>query len=323
MKKSYLKRLVCLGAAALVLGSALAVAAVTGSPYETLKSALLNGIDIQNGTVKTEMSATLDGQPVSDIGESRTMYLGDEANLTLLEDGDFSYSEKGYVVSSWNGFVENGTDGPWYSAYELGDNGFHRSSFTVSPTERMSASERRFVELLADLLVGDLKNNISMHEQDGIRYITGTLTEAQIPELVDAGLDLICSEQTGYLDEQDYEDYRDAELPPPADLRLTYVHGDAQVDESGNLIALSGEVKLDYTDIYGSVRELCFQLGMEISDIGTTDPQCPIPGVQEALAEFRGEEAAFSSIRFQLDESGAIDRDTIFNLMEKNLKIEG
>lgn len=323
MKKSYLKRLICLGAAALILCSALAVAAVTGSPYETLKSALFNGIDIKNGTIKIDASVTIDGEPLEQTGNmSETRYIGDDAQLTVSGDGSFSFNSDDYRVSKWYGFRED-FEGQWYQAYGGGDSyryGYYGgSSFTVaSPMEDMSAAQRRFVELVADLLVGDLKNNISMYEKDGIRYITGTLTSAQIPELVDAALDLITSESTANIDEDDYGRYSDDDLPPPKKLKLTYVHGDAQVDKDGNLIALSGEATLTYVDIFDRERELAVSAGIEITDIGATAPECPVSGVKELLDEYKQDDASYSNVRFKLGEDGTIDRDSVFDLMNKN-----
>ncbi len=314
MKKSYLKRLICLGAAAFVLCSALAVAAVTGSPYETLKNAVFNGIDIKNGTIKMEMTATLDGEPVADANQSVTQYIGNDSEMSAYKDGSFSFRSGEYSVNNWGGY----TDGEsWYTAY--GGDGIHYTSSYYgipSPTQDMSPAERRFVELFADLLVGDLKNNISMYERDGVRYITGTLAEMQIPELVDAACDLIASRSTAYLDESDYESYRDDVFPPLEKLRITYVHGDAQVDGDGNLIAISGEARASYTDIFGRERELEISAGIEITDIGTTEPVCPIPGVKELLDEYRQERANYSNIRFKLSEDGTIDRDSVFDMMD-------
>jgi hypothetical protein len=54
----------------------------------------------------------------------------------------------------------------------------------------------RFMELLADALIGDIKNNITMSSSGGVRLIQGRLTESQIPELVKAGIDVII-EQSG------------------------------------------------------------------------------------------------------------------------------
>jgi hypothetical protein len=54
----------------------------------------------------------------------------------------------------------------------------------------------RFMQLLADALIGDLKNNITMSSSGGIRLIRSTFTESQIPELVKAGIDVFI-EQSG------------------------------------------------------------------------------------------------------------------------------
>lgn len=306
MKRNYLKRLICLGVAALVLCSALAVAAVTGSPYETLKSAIFKGMRIENGTVTSYMNASIEGFEEEDLSERSVRQIGDKASLTRSDNG-LTYSCEDFTLRDWGGYR---SDESWY--YAVGSDSYSPDSFGYgSPTEQMTAAQQRFVELLADLFVGDLKNNISMYERDGIRYISGTLTSPQIPEIVNAGFDVLTSEFSA-----DADDYEVSGIPPaPKKLRLTYVHGAAQVDADGNLIALSGEATLEYTDIHDVVRLITVDAGVEVTDIGTTNPECPIDGVGELLNDYNSDSYRYPQIRFELNEDGSINRDTVVDMM--------
>ncbi len=380
MKKSYLARLVCLAVAGLVLCSALAAAAVSGSPYETLKSSLFDLAQAKNFTMSSDVRLYMDGE-IIERNSQRTLQ-GDNASLSYYYDDTFSYNSEAYNLRTWNGF-----DGEeiWYDAqapgYYSGGNAFFGMSLS---------SYSRFAELLVDLLVGDIKNNISMSRDGDVRNISGTLTASQVPELYNAALELALTQQTSgrtsisndeivsfdYADmtcvvkntylsgldkTSDYTEYTVAEVRDPANMgyafeyngrhydytdsrylrtetepatpedyksagsrvdmlpltraRFTYIHGDAVVDDEGRLQSISGTVSADTTDIFGEDHELEFAFGLEVSDIGTTDPECPVAGVEQLLAQYRDDSARYSSVRFTLAADGSIDTSSVFDNM--------
>ena len=202
MKKSIAVRVLCLAVASVVLTGAVAVAAVMGSPYETLKRAVLDAVTYRNVTLESSMTVTVNGEPVTEE-KSHEIY-GDAGSMRYYFDqnGDpnrFSYFAHGLTLQP--GYTaEDGTQ--WYYA-----NVYPRERFTfsherssvamISPQDRDS-SRMRFMELVADALIGDLKNNITMSSGDGVRLIRGTLTESQVPELAKVGLDMLAEQSGGY-----------------------------------------------------------------------------------------------------------------------------
>lgn len=383
MKKSFFARLICLAAAGLVLCSALIAAAVSGSPYEVLKRSLLDLSQMKDLTLKTEYKVFLDGSQVGE--ESQIAFQGSKRRLNYSGDYDYmSYNSEAFNLNTWGGYEDGEI---WYSAQSPG---YERDS---SVFNLGSDSYSRFAELLLDLVVGDLKNNVSMNQDGDIRNISGTLTAAQIPELYNAALEFIltqnaqsrysltynevvsfdydnntCVTKNVYLSGVDrisefyeysvkrvsdpdkegyslkhggrYYDYTDSELlrtdtepatpedyeslqysqtleglPPLAKGRFTYVHGDASVDSEGNLKTIRGTVSADVTDIFGGEHEVEFTFDIEASDIGTTDPECPIAGVEELLAMYKHKDANYSSVRFKLNGDGSIDYGSVFDNM--------
>ena len=385
MKRSVLIRLSCLCVALVVLAGALAVSALNGSPYETLKNALLDALAIDNATVSMEARLTVDGVEMEFSRNEEVV--GETASLTrqydeLGQPSHFSYDSEN--LSLRPGYTApDGTE--WYSAsrswgYGSRNYGSILGLGSLTQEDRDSATVR-FATLAVDALVGDLKNNIVMSESDGMRRISGTLTSAQIPELVRAGIDMLLEtsqygdvyrerilsvdyaagvrriervtlkgveksvsvyEQTferveaeadsskywdngkdfyGFfceLDEasafqmtvspsampmQQYailgetlleerhesatpEDYGDNWLSTPmSGLDVSYVHGEADVDASGNLRGVSVSGTATVTDIFGTRHNVEVSLRVEISDIGTSNAVCPIPGAEELLTE--------------------------------------
>ena len=227
MKKSVAIRALCLVVASVVLSGAVAAAAFMGSPYEILKRAILDGMSSLNATVEGQMTVTVDGE----IQQTQKSYVisGDDGYLNYYfdENGDQSgyyYSANGLeILPSYT--AEDGTQ--WYFANVVPKDNVNvyrgGGSALIGPgmitSETRNSAQMRFIELAIDLLVGDLKNNITMSSDDGIRKIHGTLTESQIPELAKAGIDMLVEQSSGgyYWDQREislngnervYEDIR-------------------------------------------------------------------------------------------------------------------
>ena len=202
MKKSVKIRVFSLVIAAVLLGGALTVAAVMGSPYETLKKALLNATTYRNVTVENWANIAINGETYET--QKTSSVNGDGATLSYyFENGEPSYSYYSGSLNIYRSYVgEDQTQ--WYSAYVQSPtiNSYsntlpYRIGWVPALTpEDLGSAQMRFAELAVDALVGDLKNNFIMDSTNGIRKISATLTEAQIPELAKAGLDVLV-EQSG------------------------------------------------------------------------------------------------------------------------------
>lgn len=408
MKKNVTVRVLCLVVAIVVLGSAVTVAAFMGSPYEILKKAALDAVTYRNATVEGNITMTFDGAVVE---SSKMLYVqGDEAflNYNFDKDGNitgFDYSDSGLKVAT--GYLaEDGAQ--WYFGnVNSSDDGYRggRGGLSMLSSEDRNSPKMRFMELVLDALVGDLKNNITMSSEDNIRLISGTLTESQVPELVKAGIDLICEQQGSYYYfenrdlsfdgkeylyeerslEQDkhtvttttwkqlvrsltpeeaeafadgtfYDNYdqkaqegfcgfssldgvtylnegsriivnestaplsrADLEGKDPLDipmknLTINYIHGEAKVDAVGNLLSVAINGTFTITNIVGDIHTAEFKVTANFSDIGVSDPVCPIPGAQQLLTPeylrtlFENEYVGFY---FTLNEDGSINGDSI------------
>ena len=403
MKKSVIVRVFCLIVAVAVLSGAMAVAAINGSPYETLKKATLDALTHRNATVEGSMKLTVNGEPVT---EEKSHYIsGDDSFMSW--NFDLNGNSSGYTFSS-NGLSispeyvsEDGTQ--WYFARvnpRSDYDSYWRGGLAMfSPADRES-SQMRFIELLADALIGDLKNNITMSTGDGVRVITGTLTESQIPELAKAGIDMFVEQSAGgyygstndisfdgreYVYEQinirhdmkecsvwkqavrpmtaeenqawengtfydrdlgnnwyglvtkdgityvytepaalideytvpavraDFDD-RDPMEMPMAGITINYVNGEAEIDNDGNLLSLKGNATITCVDIFGDTSVIEFDADVRISDIGSSNPVCPIPGAEQLftpdhMKTLFGNE--YMNVYFTLNADGSIDESSI------------
>jgi len=409
MKKSVKVRVTCLIVAALVLGSAMTVAAVLGSPYETLKNAMLDVLYSRNATEEGSMTITVNGVLTENTKFHNIQ--GDDSSLKYWFDQDgnvsgFHYASNGLSVYPAGFSTEDGTeDGTkWYCAdiHPKTEYYFPRGgTFSMyTPNERNSA-RLRFFELLLDALVGDLKNNITMTSENNTRYIQGTLTESQIPEIAKAGIDVLIEQSghhyggirdvsfdgkeyvyerafierdiktvttfkqivrpmtddeteawerndgtfyeifagdywgTTYIDDKPYiveeadevlgeyktradrSDYESSGNPlnmPMESLVVNYVHGKAEVDNKGNLLFIDVVGTATSTTIFGDVNVIEIKITSRFSDIGTSSPICPIPGVELLFTpDYTKLRFGYGNVSFyfMLNEQGTINMDSV------------
>ena len=212
MKRKISARIICLIVAAVVLSGAVAYAAVMGSPYETLKRAVLDAATNRNVTIEGQTKVIIDS--VVQSGEKSYIINGDNGVLSYNFDENGNQIGLNYSKDNLNIYrtytADDGTEW-YYASVSPQSNGNSYSGYShsflifssLSHEERDSASTR-FIELLIDAFVGDLKNNVTMSTGDGVRIIRGTLTENQVPELAKAGIDVLIEQQGDY-----YFDSRD------------------------------------------------------------------------------------------------------------------
>jgi len=318
MTKNIKIRVLCLIIAGIMLTGSLLVAAVNGSPYETLKNAIFDAMTYESFTMQGQMQVVFNGE----IEEFDKVHLivGENSSLEYsFRDGEptgFSYTTESLRVSS-NAFTSrDGTQ--WYSAWVFANSPHinHTNSFGVSPEERNSA-RFRFMELLLDLAVGDLKNHMTMSTSGGVRSVTGTITHNQLPEIVRVRLDVIIEESQRWYrgDFGSPEDFRNPLDIPMQSIVFNRIHGDADIDSDGNLLHISGYVDLAVTNVFSEVSSIEFMFELDFSDIGTSNPQSPVPGAAELFTrEFIEENFGARHslmVYFTRNADGSINEDSI------------
>lgn len=203
MKRSKLIRVSSLVVAIVVLTGALAVAAYSGSPYETLKKAVFDAMTYSNVTMEAEANLAMNG--VSTANDYTYTVTGDNGSMTRNSNSGNDESNFRYQTDEFSIYptytAVNGKE--WYGAniYQANSGNMYSNSssifgVTMDPENRNTA-QFRFMELLLDALVGDIKNNITMSSDNGIRKISGTLTDSQLPALAKAGIDVLIEEKGG------------------------------------------------------------------------------------------------------------------------------
>jgi hypothetical protein len=303
----------CLGVAATLLTGALTVTAINGSPYEVFKNAVFNALTYENVTMRAEFVASVNG--VEEARESIQIIFGDHATKEYSDWG-FTFSTDGLTVS--NSGILSPCGSQWYSARTIRTNSSPRLSnrFTGITANDLNSAQFRFFELFIDLMVGDLKNNLTMSSSNGVRTVNGTITHSQLPEIIKVGIDLMLEQSRSWY-RGNYgspDDFRHPLDVPIRSFNLNHVNGTADIDAAGNLLFVNVDVKFTVVDVFGRSNYVELEVEMNFTDIGTSDPQSPIPNVVEIFTpEFLYENFGrrYNVVYFLLNEDGTVDLDSI------------
>ena len=309
-------RLICLIVAGVILVGAVTVAAIEGSPYETLRNAVFNAMVMDNFTLKGELTVKLNGE----------IYEIESVHYINTADGVVDLTDTMTRNASFGYFITDGLElrpsivtydgAQWYSVRTT------RATDTrpgiLFSVEDFGPARFRFMELLVDLFVGDLRNNMYMSSNDGIRQVSGSITHNQLPEIIRVGMDMLIEENLRWYRDRGELISRDTFSSPAnipiQSLTVNRINGHANIDEDGNLLHMSGDINLDTINIFGdnNVMELSFNIGFY--DIGTSVAQSPIYGVVELFTpEFMQRQFGlrYGIVYFTRDADGGINRESL------------
>jgi len=331
MKKRISTRVICLLVAVLVLAGALTVSAINGSPYENLKNAVINALFYENVTIELDAAVWIDGEKEAQIclitqqGDessfttdrihSPLMYQVDEEFLPFVQEifTSVRYETPELNISRWT-VMPDGTQ--WWQANRSGGRFDLSLGYDMFGPDGRNSNYLRLIELAADLLVGDLKNNLTMSNHGDVRRITGAITESQLPEWVRILIDIVIDEQLrwGYnaYTSQRLEDYHVFEIPVRS-LTIDRISLTADIDDDGNLLYINARGTITIENILGNTHEIEGEASFRFSEIGTTVPTSPILGADALLTEefFTERTTRWGALFFTVCEAGNIDTGSI------------
>lgn len=245
----------------------------TSNGYEVGKTAFKGLLDNENYTANVTFSYDVDGE---NIAKAETTEMYDRASKTMSrkEISSDYYSSGEQQYNTWANENERiiytkSADGTEYSEGYT-SYGFY-GNFDMMGTADENEKETnqkivRFVELLGDTLVGDLKNNVVMTaSDDNSTTYEINLDAIQIPELVNAGLSAMFSSVGTYDSGDPMMKLGTEPVAKSASLKFT-------VDNEGRLIdgVATGVMA-------GEGHEATVSMSLSMSDYGSTVPETVDP----------------------------------------------
>lgn len=294
MKKKRVTLITCIVTGTCILAGSAFANYSTSNGYDVYKKALKNLIGMENYTMNMSMTVSADGLEIDRMSFSEK-YDSAAGKGSRVE----SNQRVGDTLSEYKEIFQDGKRYTLYSSREEQDNawiaypgytGF--GALTVEDNDKETVSKvTRFVELLTDAIVGDLKNNfvyISETENGGAKYSV-ELDAIQIPELIQAGISAVCSLNSS--NESDYAqnlDYSDVEYYLYHDTSLKSVKCDFEVDNEGRLINNVMSAEFETTDVNDGNHTMTMSMELNMSDYGTTLPDSLPEGAKVRSVEEDG-----------------------------------
>jgi hypothetical protein len=254
--------------ACLFLTTALADMALS-TGYDRLKAAakhtsaqLEDGLD--SFTLESFLTAKIDGillyESTDIMKVDAVNRVSEMVNKNIRYRDDKTYSWYSYRDETT--YAYKGGNDDQLHVYISAENKWHPYS---DPFKDMYADD---FERIIDALVGNLKDYIMVEEEaDGGKVYSGSLSQTQVPTLVNAVLSFMFKQSAyGW-----YDWNREGELPRISeDIFVSRVSGRASEDANGLLNNLTGEIVLSGADEEGRRHELVINMGMKLSNIGST-----------------------------------------------------
>ena len=254
----------------------------TSNGYEVGKNAVKGLLNNENYTMNLNAKMSIDGEEVASTEITELYDRNGDVSLNRSEKSTTSDKYSYYMgVSEYKSYRQ---DGDYISTYQYtnadSDVQDHTSVYVNSPymghgscdvMNEVDDDERettnkiiRFVELISDTVIGDLKNNIVYvsGDDDSSTYEIN-LDAMQIPEVVNAGISAMFSSMRQYSDDSDdpFLMFGTDPIIKNASLKFT-------VDSEGRATDVIAVAAMSGNGHEGSV-----ELSFKMSDYGTTQPQ--------------------------------------------------
>ncbi|MDR3584174.1 MAG: hypothetical protein P4L59_02480 [Desulfosporosinus sp.] len=238
----------------------------TGSGYGDYKAAVEATMLAKNATVAAQYEVTDQGAIILSGTSTQKLDNKDKSSQTSVTVGGVT---KAFETSAVNGNVITEADGKYFSTTK--GNGTSNGA----PRENLSASSStvKLAEMLADTLVGDVKNQFVENGQT----ISVNLQGAQIPELAQLALSAAAenSNHTGAYKNSAKQGPDESmkpmmdQMPKLTNVNVTSLAMTATVDgttlkDNDFTVAITGN------DATGVAHELTIKLNANITDVGST-----------------------------------------------------
>ncbi|MDQ7095353.1 hypothetical protein REC12_17315 [Desulfosporosinus sp. PR] len=136
-----------------------------------------------------------------------------------------------------------------------------KGEFFSDPFKDKSADD---AEKIVDALVGNLKDNVVVTENsDGTKVLSGSLSEVQIPSLINA--------LASFKLKQDFNNNQQGNLPHlTKDVFVKSIEGTAQINKDGVMESILGSAVLSGKDENGTAHDLTLEVLGKLTDINST-----------------------------------------------------
>ena len=211
MKKR--KRLTnCLVAGELILAVSATAAFGSVNGYSKYKEAVKAlALETDNFTANGTLKMICDGKEVVHVTEDYAMDGHNMSSHSISKDSMGSHEQYETILNGVNTWFDVNDRYYYQSEYETDSSSLGGNLLGVDQDDEMARRMVNFMEIAADTVVGELKNNfVQVGKEDGATLYQVEIAKNQVPSLVNAGLSLFAysvGQSHDYDYTVNYEDY--------------------------------------------------------------------------------------------------------------------
>lgn len=251
----------------------------TSNGYDVAKTAVKGLMKNENYTANMTTKISLDGKEISSDTLKELYDRNGDVKINKenkVSSYDYNNEYREWVQDDTNIISSTHYDGEKTTFVEENASEYQNlfGEFDKFYTEDANEDKRNqkmvnFVELIADTMIGDLKNNIIyVSGDDNSSTYEMNLDAIQIPEVANAGLSAIFSENIA-----DSDDGSDPYTLLGTDPIVKNVSVKFTVDNEGRFTNLNAEASMVGNDSNGEKHEATVNITLDMSDYGTTKPE--------------------------------------------------
>ena len=203
---------ICLVAGVLILAVSATAAFGSVNGYSKYKEAVKAlALETDNFTANGTLKMICDGKEVVHVTEDYAMDGHNMSSHSISKDSMGSHEQYETILNGVNTWFDVNDRYYYQSEYETDSSSLGGNLLGVDQDDEMARRMVNFMEIAADTVVGELKNNfVQVGKEDGATLYQVEIAKNQVPSLVNAGLSLFAysvGQSHDYDYTVNYEDY--------------------------------------------------------------------------------------------------------------------
>lgn len=207
MMKKRVMTCLTVGVCVLAISATAAFGSVNGyANYKTGVKSL--ALDVDNVSAAGSFTMTYDGKPVMNGDAEIAIDGANQASHVVLSDGHNQSEEWNTTFDGVKTWFDS--DAPYYFTYDAEKEKSGHGLLNIDGDDELSKRVVNFLEMGADTVMGDLKNNVvEIDASNGIYTYQLDISNSQVPAIVNAGLSVLAYAASDSFANTCYVDFED------------------------------------------------------------------------------------------------------------------
>lgn len=240
------------------------------SGYEAYKAAIKDTKNLKNETANLKVSVSDNGSNIIDMNTTAKINLASKgmSQVTTVKSGNGSQTFSTYTQDGKN--ISKSSNSDVYNVRENKHKNVNKKEKAENPEIAKS------VETIVDTLVGNMKNNVSMADNnDGSKKVSINLNENEVTPLVNALASMAVvksSDEPMHNEKAGDINLRNVLPQLQSNIKIKNVQVTGDINKNDILDNQIAKVVLTGTDSQGKTHEITIDAALDLSNINSTTP---------------------------------------------------